>query len=285
MAVDVSTFGRRGPQADVPGGDLMALAESGMLSVLSTNPADGPLSPIRLRGELTEVFAGLHAAIAAVGALHARLRDGRGQRIDVAAIEAMVTTMATALPTVTYAGLVPVAGGARGVCPWGIYECRDGAFLVQCTEDGQWRALVKMLGDPSGATSRCSRPRPSASSSTTSSRTLVREAVADMTRRRVPRDGPRGGRAGVPVSTRPAEAMAWEQLGVRHSFRELVIGEGRAGGGAGVADPHRRRRAPRPPGCPDDRSARRAASTGRRVATRRASRATMPRSPASASST
>jgi crotonobetainyl-CoA:carnitine CoA-transferase CaiB-like acyl-CoA transferase len=226
VVVDVSTFGRRGPLADVPGGDLMALAESGMLSVLSTNPADGPLSPIRLRGELSEVFAGLHAAIAAVGALHARLRDGRGQRIDVAAIEAMVTTMATALPTVTYAGLVPVAGGARGVCPWGIYECRDGAFLVQCTEDAQWRALVKMLGDPDWGHLEVF--------ATTAQRVeqydviegLVREAVADMT---VVEFLATAHEEGVPACRvhSPAEAMAWEQLGVRHSFRELVVGEGR----------------------------------------------------------
>ena len=86
--------------------------------------------------------------IAALGALHARLADGLGQRIDVAALEAMVGTMATCLPTVTYAGQVPVAGGNRAVCPWGIYTLQDGTVLVQCTEDGQWRALVSMLGDP-----------------------------------------------------------------------------------------------------------------------------------------
>ena len=40
--VDISTFGRCGPLASAPGGDLMALAESGMLSVLSTNPAGRP---------------------------------------------------------------------------------------------------------------------------------------------------------------------------------------------------------------------------------------------------
>ena len=199
----------------------MALAESGMLSVLSTNPADGPLSPIRLRGELTEVFAGLHAAIAAVGALHARLRDGRGQRIDVAALEAMVTTMATALPTVTYAGLVPVAGGARGVCPWGIYDCRDGAFLVQCTEDGQWRALVKMLGDPDWGHLEVFATTAQRVEQYDVIEDLVREAVADMT---VAEFLATAHEEGVPACRvhSPAEAMAWEQLGVRHSFRELV---------------------------------------------------------------
>jgi crotonobetainyl-CoA:carnitine CoA-transferase CaiB-like acyl-CoA transferase len=226
VIVDISTFGRRGPLAGAPGGDLMALAESGMLSVLSTNPADGPLSPIRLRGELTEVFAGLHAAIAAGGALHARLRDGRGQRIDVAAIEAMVTTMATALPTVTYAGLVPVAGGARGVCPWGIYDCRDGAFLVQCTEDGQWRALVKMLGDPEWGHLDVFATTAQRAEQYDVVETLVREAVADMS---VAEFLATAHEEGVPACRvhSPADVMAWEQLRVRHSFRHLDIGEGR----------------------------------------------------------
>ncbi len=227
VIVDISTFGRRGPLAAAPGGDLMALAESGMLSVLSTNPADGPLSPIRLRGELTEVFAGLHAAIAAVGALHARLRDGRGQRIDVAAIEAMVTTMATALPTVTYSGLVPVAGGARGVCPWGIYDCRDGSFLVQCTEDGQWRALVKMLGDPEWGHLEVFATTAQRVEQHDVVETLVREAVADMS---VTDFLATAHVEGVPACRvhSPAETMAWEQLRVRHSFRELTIDERRS---------------------------------------------------------
>ena len=67
--------------------------------------------------------------------------------------------MATCLPTVTYTGQVPVAGGDRAVCPWGIYTLQDGTVLVQCTEDGQWQALVAMLGDPDWGTSRCSTPR------------------------------------------------------------------------------------------------------------------------------
>ncbi len=223
VVADISAFGRTGPLADAPGGDLMVLAESGMLSVLSTNPSDGPLLPVRLRGELTLVFAGCHAAVAIVGALHARLRDGHGQRIDVAALEAMVTTMATALPTVTYSGLVPVAGGARGVCPWGIYECKDGAFLVQCTEDGQWRALVKLLGDPEWGHLEVFETTAQRVEQYDVVETLVSEAVADFA---IADFLALAHEMGVPACRvhSPADVLAWEQMRVRHSFRELQLG-------------------------------------------------------------
>jgi crotonobetainyl-CoA:carnitine CoA-transferase CaiB-like acyl-CoA transferase len=225
VVVDVSTFGRTGPLAGLPGGDLMALAESGMLTLISTNPADGPLLPIRLRGELTLTFAALHAAIAAVGALHARLRDGLGQRIDVSALEAMVTTTATSLPTVTYAGLVPVAGGARGVCPWGIYDCRDGAFLVQCTEDGQWRALVKLLGDPEWGHLEVFKTTAQRVEQYDLVESLVRDAVKDFT---LEDFLTKAHEVGVPACRLhgPADVLAWEQMRVRRSFRDLALAGG-----------------------------------------------------------
>ena len=214
VVVDISTFGRGGPLADVPGGDLMALAESGMLSVLSTNPADGPLSPIRLRGELTEVFAGCHAVIAAVGALHARLPTAAASASTSRPSRRWSPRWRRALPTVTYAGLVPVAGGARGVCPWGIYECRDGAFLVQCTEDGQWRALVKMLGDPDWGHLEVFATTAQRVEQYDVVEALVAEAVADFT---VAEFLATAHEVGVPACRvhSPAEALAWEQLRVR----------------------------------------------------------------------
>jgi crotonobetainyl-CoA:carnitine CoA-transferase CaiB-like acyl-CoA transferase len=227
VVVDISTFGRTGPRAGAPGGDLVALAESAMLSVISTNPKDGPMTPVRHRGELTEVFAGCHAVVAVLGALHTRLADGCGQRIDVSSLEAMIGTMATCLPTVTYAGQVPVAGGNRAVCPWGIYALRDGDVLVQCTEDGQWRALVGMLGDPDWGSFEIFETTAQRSEQYDVVEALVAEAARTFT---VEDFLTTAHAVGVPACRvhSAADVLAWEQLHVRESFRDLVVASGDA---------------------------------------------------------
>jgi len=225
ITVDISSFGRTGPLADAPGGDLMVLAESAMLSVISTNPATGPMVPVRHRGELAEVFAGCHAVLALLGALHARLADGRGQRIDVSALESMVGTMATSLPIVTYSGQVPVAGGNRAVCPWGIYDLRDGQVLVQCTEDAQWQALVRMLGDPDWGHLEIFATTAQRSEQYDAVEALVAEAVKDFT---VADFLATAHEVGVPACRvhTPAEVLAWDHLRERRSFRRLELPDG-----------------------------------------------------------
>jgi crotonobetainyl-CoA:carnitine CoA-transferase CaiB-like acyl-CoA transferase len=148
IVVDVSTFGRHAGGERHPTSDLLALAAGGLLSVNATAPCDPSATPLRYRGELSSIHAGADAVLAVLGALFERRRSGRGQHIDVSAQAAVAAILATALSTYTYAGEVAVHDGRRGVAPWGFFACRDGDVLLQVTEDGQWRKLVQMLGDP-----------------------------------------------------------------------------------------------------------------------------------------
>ena len=177
--------------------------------------------------------------IAALGALHARLADGVGQRIDVSALESMVTTMATCLPTVTYAGQVPVAGGNRAVCPWGIYALRDGRVLVQCTEDGQWRALVGMLGDPEWGHLDLFATTAQRSEQYDAVEALVAATVADFDVEEFLTTAHAVGVPACRVHT-PADVLAWEQLRARDSFRRLAVDAWCRRRGARAADPVRR---------------------------------------------
>ncbi|MFV0260249.1 MAG: CoA transferase [Acidimicrobiales bacterium] len=143
--VDVSAWGRSGPFAGDPEGDLLTLAASGFLSVASTVSNDPDPMPIRVPGELSQVLAGCCAALTGTAAW----LDGRPATIDIAALEVMAGSLATAYSTVVYTGDVPAHDGVRGVWPWGIFRCRDGGeVLIQITDDAQWRGFVGLLGDP-----------------------------------------------------------------------------------------------------------------------------------------
>ncbi len=151
VVADISTFGRVGLQPPHRTSDLMALAAGGLLSVNATAPGDHDATPLRYRGELSMVHSGAAAALGVLGALTERLRSGTGQRIDVSAQAVAISIMATAFPTYSYTGLVASHEGRRGVEPWGFFQCRDGMVLLQVTEDRQWLASGKILGNPEWA--------------------------------------------------------------------------------------------------------------------------------------
>ncbi|MEO5898643.1 MAG: CoA transferase [Ilumatobacteraceae bacterium] len=149
IVVDISTWGRAA--ADRSNSDLIALAAGGLLSVNGTDAVAAKSVPLRYRGEFSSVHAACDAVLAALGALHARLADGRGQRLDISAQAATASILATAMSTYLYTGVMPVRDGVRGVAPWGFYTCRDGVVLLQVTEDPQWFNLRRIIGEPEWA--------------------------------------------------------------------------------------------------------------------------------------
>lgn len=227
IVVMLSDFGSTGPWAQRPGGDLVVMALAGMLSIMSTNPLEGPLRPIRYRTELSQVFAACNGVLATLGALVARLGHGAGDLIDVSAMEAVVGSTATALPAWTYNGTLVEPGGRRGVCPWAIYDGIDGRFLVQITEDSQWRLLVKLMGDPEWGHLEMFATTADRIEQMESVEALVASALAEF---EVDDFLQRAHEAGVPacrVNT-PLDTLAWPQLRARGFFREFeVAGHGR----------------------------------------------------------
>jgi crotonobetainyl-CoA:carnitine CoA-transferase CaiB-like acyl-CoA transferase len=148
IVVDVSTYGRQDERGPHPSSDLLALAASGFLSLNASEPGDPKATPLRYKGELSSIHAGVNAVLATLGALFERTRSGVGQRIDISAEAAVVGILATALSRFTYTGVLPVRNGTRGVAPWGFYHCRDGVVLIQCTEDAEFRRLLEIFGEP-----------------------------------------------------------------------------------------------------------------------------------------
>ena len=220
VVVDVSTFGRTGHWPAPGVATSIALAESAMLSVISTNPKDGPMMPVRHRGSSRRCSLGCHAVVAALGALHARLADGRGQRIDVSALEAMVGTMATACRRDLHR---PGPGRGRRPRRVPVGDLRlPRRHVARAVHRGRAVAGARQDARRSGVgPPRDLRDDGGALEQDDVVEALVAEAVAAFTVDEflTPPTPPASRRAGC---TRPAEVLAWEQLRVRRSFRELV---------------------------------------------------------------
>lgn len=76
-----TAYGRKGPMAGMPGMDVVLAGYSGMVNVT----ADGPLMPPQ---PIIDYTAGLLLSWGVSTALYTRERTGRGQRIDVALLQA-----------------------------------------------------------------------------------------------------------------------------------------------------------------------------------------------------
>ncbi|MGE5595807.1 MAG: CaiB/BaiF CoA transferase family protein [Hyphomicrobiales bacterium] len=84
VVVNISWFGLTGPYAEYLGSELIAYAAGGYASLTGSPDRE----PLKAYGSLIEYQSGVHAAMGALAALHERRHSGRGQLVDVSAMEA-----------------------------------------------------------------------------------------------------------------------------------------------------------------------------------------------------
>jgi CoA:oxalate CoA-transferase len=99
---------------------------------------------------LGDITAGLFTAIGVLAALHARGRDGRGTRVDVAMLDAQVATLENAVARYVATGEVPGPLGSRhpSIAPFEALETKQGHVVVAAGNDALFAKLCDALGRP-----------------------------------------------------------------------------------------------------------------------------------------
>jgi crotonobetainyl-CoA:carnitine CoA-transferase CaiB-like acyl-CoA transferase len=124
-------FGQFGPMSAQPGFGTIAEAMSGFAAV--TGEPDGPptLPPLGL----ADGIAGITMAYAVMVALHARQTTGRGQVIDLAIIEPMLSIVGSLVTAYKKVGIIPERTGNRSNsnAPRNVYRSLDGKWLAVST--------------------------------------------------------------------------------------------------------------------------------------------------------
>ncbi len=101
----ISGYGHASPLKLVAGYDPVAQAESGMMWM--TGEADG--DPLRTGISYADIFTGMFATQAILGALLARERDGKGQFIDLALLDSAIAVTANYAQVALMTGQQPHA--------------------------------------------------------------------------------------------------------------------------------------------------------------------------------
>jgi len=142
----VRAAGSDGPDAGRPGYDVMTQARSGLMS-LTGDAASGPM---KAGVAVSDIVAGLYAAIGTLGALHFRDVTGVGQRVEVPLLECSVSVLLSQAMYHLIGGTPPPPMGNRhvAVAPYGTYRCGDGVVVLGGATDAQFRRLCEAIGAP-----------------------------------------------------------------------------------------------------------------------------------------
>ena len=132
----ISGYGHASPLKLVAGYDPVAQAESGMMWM--TGEADG--APLRTGISYADIFTGMFATQAILGALMARDRDGTGQHIDRALLDSALAATANYAQVALMTGQSPMryGNGHPFLEPFGLAETKDGQITVVIGNERQW---------------------------------------------------------------------------------------------------------------------------------------------------
>jgi len=144
----VTGFGQTGPERDRPGFGTSAEAASGFAAI--NGEADGP--PLLPGFALADATAGLAGAFLTLAALQGRAaRGGRGQIVDLAIYEPLLTVMGPQLLEFDQLGLVQGRTGSRTplIAPRNTYRTRDGRWIaLSGASPSVFERLCRSLGVP-----------------------------------------------------------------------------------------------------------------------------------------
>jgi crotonobetainyl-CoA:carnitine CoA-transferase CaiB-like acyl-CoA transferase len=140
----ISGYGLSGARAGQPGYDIIAQAESGVMSF--TGDADCP--PMRFPVAIADITAGMYGAMGILAALYARERTGKGDFLDMALFDSQLTWLANIGSNFLNAGISPLRWGNAhpSIVPYQLFHGSDGrAFVVAVGTQPVWQRLVQLL--------------------------------------------------------------------------------------------------------------------------------------------
>jgi crotonobetainyl-CoA:carnitine CoA-transferase CaiB-like acyl-CoA transferase len=142
----ISGYGQTGPYRQLPGHDINYIALGGLLG-LTRREGTPPAIPINFGADFAG--GGLYAALAILIALRARDVCGRGQYIDMAMSDGVLSLLTAAFIGYFADGeeVRPGAYFLNGGAPWyDVYECADGSWLaLGCIEPRFFGSLCEVL--------------------------------------------------------------------------------------------------------------------------------------------
>lgn len=140
----INGFGSTGPYRDRPAFDFIAQAMSGFMSV--NGRVDDP--PLRSGLPISDLIAGLYAALSITASVMRARATGRGQQTEVALTNGLVSMLSYIATNYFASGVVPPRSGNDHpiAAPYGLFPTRDGEIALAPPDDTFFGRLMDALG-------------------------------------------------------------------------------------------------------------------------------------------
>lgn len=142
VVTSITAFGQSGPYRDLPATDIIAYAMSGLMY----HSGDSDREPLRNALSQSWYVAGANGATATMAALFQRLATGRGQRIDVSAVECLAAHLVQPIPYYTYMGAYKGRRPVRGSGFEELMPARDGYVVPSVQGSQPWSTVADLIG-------------------------------------------------------------------------------------------------------------------------------------------
>ncbi|HVA39626.1 MAG TPA: CaiB/BaiF CoA-transferase family protein [Candidatus Binataceae bacterium] len=146
----ITGFGQTGPYRDRPGYDFMIQGIGGLMSITGEPDARPGGGPMKVGVAVADIFTGLYATIAILGALAHRERTGEGQHIDLALLDSQVAVLANQAMNYLVSGDTPrrLGNAHPNIVPYQTFAASDGHIIVAVGNERQYARLCEAAGRP-----------------------------------------------------------------------------------------------------------------------------------------
>jgi crotonobetainyl-CoA:carnitine CoA-transferase CaiB-like acyl-CoA transferase len=141
----ISGYGLSGPRAGLPGYDIIAQAQAGIMSF--TGEPDG--EPVRYPIAIADMTCGLYSALGIMAALLGREKTGKGQALDMALFDSQLTLLINAGSNYLNAGISPRRWGNAhpSIVPYQVFRGGDERYFVAAIgTNALWQRLLRVIG-------------------------------------------------------------------------------------------------------------------------------------------
>ncbi len=144
---EISGFGRTGPYAERGGFDLIAQGMSGLMSITGEGPGR---PPVKVAAPISDINAGILAAMGISAAYANMLKTGLGQKIDTSLFEAAIvqTYWQSAIAFATGDKPEPLGSAHPLNAPYQSFQTSDGWINVGAANQSNWLRFLEVIAAP-----------------------------------------------------------------------------------------------------------------------------------------
>jgi len=145
--VEISGFGRTGPYAERGGFDLIAQGMSGLMSITGEGPGR---PPVKVGAPVSDITAGIIAAMGVCAAYANKLKTGEGQKVDTSLFEAAIvqTYWQSAIAFATNQSPSAMGSAHPLNAPYQACQTSDGWINIGAANQNNWEKLADLIDEP-----------------------------------------------------------------------------------------------------------------------------------------